>query len=141
MPYVPYYGAPGPSSGWENGSPLTNPNATELLAEALDHSEQGLIDVSAAVDEVAPGAPGSRVIDVAKLPAEVVLTDDPRLNPSAPALTMALLVVVESGGVYPDRPEWDGPVAWLGVDEPASGGTTAGGPGMVAGLDVRLIPT
>jgi hemolysin activation/secretion protein len=46
------------------------------------------------------------------------------------------ITVVESGGVYPNRPAYTGPVRWKGIDQPANGGTTAGGTAKaVANLD------
>lgn len=45
-------------------------------------------------------------------------------------------VVMESGGVYPNRPSFTGVVVFIGPDQPANTGTTAGGtPAAVPGLD------
>lgn len=145
MTYTPTYGAPGPGSGWEDGSSA----GTEISGAALDNMEQGIIDASVAVDEIAPGAPGSRMVDVAKLPVgttagTVAAGDDSRLAGADPALVNALVIAYESSpgsGVY-TRPNYDGPVGYLGVVMPTAGGTTAGGTGTsvaVTGKDVQLL--
>jgi hypothetical protein len=47
----------------------------------------------------------------------------------------------EVSGVYPGRPAGTGPVMFIGPDQPASGGTTAGGAGFVDQLDFWIIST
>jgi hypothetical protein len=47
----------------------------------------------------------------------------------------------EVSGVYPGRPAGTGPVMFIGPDQPASGGTTAGGAGFVDQLDFWVIST
>lgn len=45
--------------------------------------------------------------------------------------------VIEASGAYPNRPAYLGKVKWYGADQPAGGGTTAGGTAQaVDGLDV-----
>ena len=44
--------------------------------------------------------------------------------------------VIEVGGSYPNRPAFSGVVVFIGADQPANTGTTAGGtPAAVPGLD------
>lgn len=43
---------------------------------------------------------------------------------------------IEASGTYPGRPASTAPILFMGADQPASGGTTAGGAGAVNGLDI-----
>lgn len=80
-------------------------------------------DVSAVASSAVGSANGVAGLDASGMLSLAVL-------PSALTLD-----VRESGGTYAGRPAWPGRVNWIGVDPPASGGTTAGGAGAVAGLD------
>jgi hypothetical protein len=133
--YVPYYGPPGPGTGWET--------TTEITSPALDNIEQGTIDNSVAVDEIAPGAPGFRQVDPTKLPVgttagTVAAGDDSRFVSIPTVLNNALLCVIEVAGVYGARPVWPNPVVWMGTDTPTGGGTVTSGTTAVDGFDVYI---
>jgi hypothetical protein len=49
-----------------------------------------------------------------------------------------LQYILAVGGVYAVRPATTDVVVWIGPSIPAAGGTTAGGAGYVAGLDVWM---
>lgn len=142
--FDPPYGPPGPGTGWENGRDASTP----LSAAAMDTELQGLIDVIAAANEILTGPLGHLVLAYAKLPVgitagTVAAGDDSRFAGADPALVNALVIAYESSpgsGVY-TRPDYDGPVGFLGIVPALTGGTTAGGTGTnvaVSGKDVSL---
>lgn len=146
MSYTPFYGPPGVGSGWEDGTPAENPLATRINKQALDHAEQGIMDAAAAVDELAPGAPGTRVVDVAKLPVgttagTVAAGDDSRLAGADPLLANAALFIAETTPGHYTRPATTKRVIFVGTVPALPGGTTAGGTGTavaVTGLDFQI---
>lgn len=82
------------------------------------------------------------------LNASAMQTLDDAINALANAVNFlntrsAVTTVYEPVGGWAggNRPATTGAVIWVGVDSPPSGGTTAGGGGFVAGLDLWAIPS
>jgi hypothetical protein len=137
--FVPPYGPPGPSSGWQN-----DPSGDTPLTEGvLDDWTQATMDVVAALNEILAGPLGSVVINYLNLPVgttagTVAAGDDSRFVSIPTVLNNALLCVIEVAGVYGARPVWPNPVVWIGTDTPTGGGTVTSGTTAVDGFDVYI---